>query len=83
MNRKLTLNIEEDLIQFAHTFAKRSGQSVSRIVENYLGALKNTKENEEELSPRTKELYGVFEKEPVPNKKDLRKRFHEKDTDRS
>ena len=83
MNKKLTLNIEEDLIEFAHTYAKRSNQSVSRIVGNYLSALKNTDENQEGLNVRTKELYGIFEKEPVPNKKDLRKRFHEKGIDRS
>lgn len=83
MNKKLTLNIEENLIQFAHTFAKRSNQSISSIVENYLSALKNTKENQEELGSRTRELYGIFEKEPVPNKKDLRKRFHEKNLNRS
>lgn len=83
MNKKLTLNIEEDLIRFAHNYAKRSNQSISRIIENYLSALKTTKENHEELSSRTKELYGLFEKEPVPNKKELRKQFHEKHIDGS
>ncbi len=83
MNKKLTLNIEEDLIRFAHNYAKRSKQSASSIVATYLGALKNVKENQEELNPRTKELYGIFAKNPLPEKKELRKQFHEKDTDRS
>jgi len=83
MNKKLTLNIEEDLIQFAHTYAKRSNQSVSSIIETYLSALKTTKENQEEFNFRTKELYGIFEKRPLPNKKELRKQFHEKNIDRS
>ncbi len=83
MNKKLTLNIEEDLIKFAHNYAKRSKQSISRMVETYLGALKNVKDNQEDLSSRTKELYGIFENVPLPEKKELRKQFHEKDTDRS
>ena len=80
MNKKLTLNIEEDLIKFAHDFARRSKQSVSSIVENYFGALKNTKENLEDLNSRTKELYGVFANDPLPEKQELRKQFHEKDS---
>jgi ribosome recycling factor len=68
MNKKLTLNIEEDLIRFAHKYAKRSKQSVSNIVETYLGALKNTKENQEDFNFRTKELYVIFEKVPLPEK---------------
>jgi hypothetical protein len=53
------------------------------MVETYLGALKNVKDNQEDLSSRTKELYGIFENVPLPEKKELRKQFHEKDTDRS
>ena len=83
MNKKLTLNIEEELIQFAHNYAKRSKQSISSIVETYLGALKNTKENQEELNSRTKELYGIFENDQLPDKEELRKQFHEKNTRRS
>ncbi len=80
---RITLNIDEDLIQFAYAYAKRSNQSISSIVETYLSALKTTKENQEELNSRTKELYGIFEKSPLPNKKELRKQFHEKNIDRS
>ena len=83
MNKKLTLNIEEDLIKFAHNYAKRSKQSVSSIVETYLGALKNEKENQVDPSSRTKELYGIFENDPLLEKKKLRKQFHEKNTDRT
>ena len=82
MNKKLTLNIEEELIQFAHTYAKRSKQSISSIIETYLNALKNTKENQEELTSGTKELYGIFKNRSLPDKKELRKQFHEKNTGR-
>lgn len=71
------------MIRFAHNYAKRSNQSVSIIVETYLGALKNVKESQEDLNSRTKELYGIFEKVPLPEKEKLRKQFHEKNTDRS
>ncbi len=83
MNKKLTLNIEEDLIKFAHNYAKRSKQSVSSIVEAYLSALKNAKQNQVNLNSRTKELYGILENDPLPEKNKLRKQFHEKNTDRS
>jgi len=83
MNKNLTLNIQEDLIISANNYAKRSKQSVSSIVETYLGALKNAKENQKDLNSRTKELYGIFENDPLPEKKELRKQFHENNTDRS
>lgn len=83
MNKKLTLNIEEDLIKFAHNYAKRSKQSVSSIVETYLDALKKAKGNYEDLNSRTKVLYGIFENAPLPEQRELRKQFHEKNTDRS
>ena len=78
MKKKLTLNIEEELIRFAHNYAKRLKQSVSSIVESYFSALKNANESQKDLNNRTKELYGIFENNPLPEKKELRKQIHEK-----
>jgi hypothetical protein len=81
MPRKLTLNIDDALILFAHNYSKQNGISVSRLVEQYLSQLKNihTPQNQK-LNTKTLDLYGIFEEAPIPDKKILRERFHEKDS---
>jgi len=81
MKKKLTLSINDDLIEFAHKFSKETHQSISHIVEEYLIELKKNKEQnfeEQKLQKRTEKLYGTFENNPIPDKKDLRRTFHEK-----
>ncbi len=46
MNTKLTLIIEQSLIQSAKKYAKRKGRSLSDIIENYLKVI--TKENDKQ-----------------------------------
>jgi hypothetical protein len=61
MNTKLTLTIEEDVINNAKKYAKGKGRSLSNLIENYLRAI--TKENvseEIELTPIVKSLKGSF-----------------------
>ncbi|RKX78595.1 MAG: hypothetical protein DRP87_05935 [Spirochaetes bacterium] len=77
MNKKLTLNIEDNLIKFAHYYSKRTNQSISSIIEKYLSRLKEETETDK-ISTEAKELYGILEKEPLPDKKEMRKEFHEK-----
>ena len=77
MSKKLTLNIDDDIIQFAHNYAKNTNQSISTIVEKYFERLKEKKQKES-LSPETEELYGILEKEPLPDKKEMRKALYEK-----
>ena len=81
MKKKLTLSINDDLIEFAHDFSKETHQSISHIVEEYLIELKRNQEqnfNEQKLQKRIGKLYGAFEKNPIPDKQDLRRAFHEK-----
>jgi len=81
MKKKLTLSINDDLIDFAHDFSKETNQSISHIVEEYLAELKKQQEKgtkEQKLNKRIEKLYGAFENEPIPDKKDLRRAFHEK-----
>lgn len=77
MNKKLTLNIEDQLIKFAHSYSKKTNQSISAIIERYLSRLKDETEPTK-ISDDAKELYGIFEKEPLPNKKEMRKKLYEK-----
>jgi hypothetical protein len=61
MDTKLTLTIEETVIAKAKKYAKKSERSLSDIIENYLIALTQEKE-EENLDATTivKSLKGTF-----------------------
>ena len=81
MKKKLTLSINDDLIEFAHNFSNETHQSISHIVEEYLIELKKNREQnleEQKLQKRIEKLYGAFENNSIPDKKDLRSAFHEK-----
>jgi hypothetical protein len=80
MQKKLTLSINEDLVEFAHAFSNETNQSISHIVEEYLNELKEqeTNPNKNNFKPKIQKLYGLFENQPIPDKKDLRRTFHEK-----
>lgn len=79
MAKKLTLNIDDKLITFAHLYSKQNGLSISKLFEHYLFRLKTT-EQIQELNQKTISLYGLFQDSSIPDKKVLRKVFHEKDT---
>lgn len=80
MNTKLTLTIEETIIEKAKKYATSKGRSLSDIIENYLKVI--TKEesiDKTELTPLVKSLKGSF-KAPknLDYKKELTKRLSEK-----
>lgn len=83
MQKKLTLTIEESLIQFAHGYAKQSQQSISKLVENFIQSLKNKAQDSELVSPKAQGLYGIFDEKPLPDKKTLRKYFYDQNHRRS
>ena len=61
MNTKLTLTIEQELIQKAKDYAKQKNRSLSDIIENYLKILtKEEKKESSKLSPIVKSLKGSF-----------------------
>jgi hypothetical protein len=61
MNTKLTLTIEERIIQKAKKYAKENGHSLSGIIENYLKVLTREEEKgNEEITPLVKSLKGSF-----------------------
>ncbi len=61
MQTKLTLRLEEELIQRAKSFAKRTGKSVSQIVAHYFASLEGTPpENDVELTPVVRSLKGAL-----------------------
>jgi hypothetical protein len=79
MSEDVTLSIDSEIAAFANDFSRRTNQSLSRIIENYLIELKD--KNANELPEDLQELYGIFEGKDVPDKKELRRMFHEKYND--
>lgn len=80
MNTKLTLTIEQAIIERAKKYAKGKGRSLSGIIENYLKVI--TKEENRvdiEITPLTKSLRGSFKApKDFDYKKELSKGLSEK-----
>ncbi|MCE2772332.1 MAG: DUF6364 family protein [Bacteroidetes bacterium] len=60
MTTKLTITLEAEIIARAKRYAKKSGRSVSDIVESYLAVLTEEEEETEKLSPKLKRLKGAI-----------------------
>jgi hypothetical protein len=58
MTTKLTLNIDDRVIDEAKQYAKNNGKSLSEIVESYLKSLTSKDKNDNVLSPRILKLMG-------------------------
>ena len=76
MNQKLTLSLDAEIVKFAHFYSKKSGRPVSQIVENYFYELK-TRINNPDIPREVAELRGILKGAKLPNKKELRRIFHE------
>jgi len=79
MSETLTLNMDSEVVKFASNFSRKINKPISRIVEDYFIELK--KKNSDNLPQDIQELHGIFEGIDAPDKKELRKMFHEKHSD--
>lgn len=71
MNTKLTLTIEQSVIEKAKKYAKEKERSLSDLIENYLKALtKDETQSDIELTPIIKSLKGSFN---APKNSDYKK----------
>ena len=80
MNTKLTLTVEQQIIEKAKKYAKRKGRSLSDIVENYLKVITKEKDDSDiEITPIVKSLRGSF-KSPsdIDYKRELSKKLSDK-----
>ena len=59
MTTKLTLTVEEEVIKKAKTYAKKTGRSLSELIENYLETLTKEVDDIQDLSPKLKRLVGA------------------------
>ncbi|HTG66899.1 MAG TPA: DUF6364 family protein [Flavobacterium sp.] len=60
MNTKLTLSLEKEVIEQAKSYAKKTGRSLSEIVESYFKNLTEKTEKEDEIDPKIKKLIGII-----------------------
>lgn len=60
MDTKLTLKLNEDIIEKAKEYAKAKKTSVSDLVENYLQKLTDNKGSHKSITPLVKSLSGII-----------------------
>ncbi|MFD2161884.1 DUF6364 family protein [Paradesertivirga mongoliensis] len=60
MTTKLTLTIEDRVIDSAKKYARQQGKSLSDIIENYLKSITSQEERTAKLSPRVSKMMGVI-----------------------
>lgn len=60
MDTKLTLKLEETIIEKAKEYAKNHKTSLSKLIENYLLNITGEKGNDEMITPLVKSLSGII-----------------------
>ena len=70
MDTKLTLKLEQEIIEKAKEYAKSRKTSLSKLIENYLQKITSQNEGNEKITPLVKSLSGII---------DLPKDFDHKD----
>ncbi len=60
MTTKLTLTIEDKVINTAKMYAKKRGKSLSHLVENYLKSISVVDKDEIAISPKVLKLLGII-----------------------
>ena len=61
MDTKLTLKLDQDIIEKAKEYAKAKKTSLSDLIENYLQKLTNDKKGGKTITPLVKSLSGVID----------------------
>ena len=70
MDSKLTLKLDQSIIERAKAYAKEKNISLSKMIENYLQALTKKQTREIEISPLVESLTGVIKLQDDDYKKD-------------
>ncbi|WP_417361297.1 DUF6364 family protein [Galbibacter sp.] len=60
MDKKLTLSLNENIIETAKLYAKSNNTSLSKLIESYLGTLTEREKKKNEITPLVKSLSGVI-----------------------
>lgn len=70
MNTKLTLNIDNKIIEEAKSYAKNNRVSLSKLIENYLSSITKKKSGKSSVSPLVESLTGVISAKNIDFKKE-------------
>ena len=60
MTSKLTLSIDKELVPKAKAYARKTGRSLSDLVESYLRSIVSVSQGSTEFSPIVRSLKGSF-----------------------
>ena len=71
MDAKLTLKLDDDIIESAKIYAKENNISLSKLIENYLQTVTIKQPDKVEISPLVESLTGVISL----NEEDYRKDY--------
>lgn len=71
MNTKLTLKLDNAILEQAKSYAKGKNTSLSKLIESYLGLLVDPKDTQE-VTPLVKSLSGVVN---LPKNSDYKKEY--------
>ena len=74
MDTKLTLKLEQSVIEKAKDYAKRQKTSLSRLIENYLLDITDEEATQEKITPLVRSLSGIID---LPNDYDHKKDYAE------
>ena len=77
MNTKLTLSVEKSIIDRAKMYAKKTGKSLSEIIQNYLEKLTLDEEVDNNLSSKLNKIVGSVELPKDFNEKEELKKYME------
>lgn len=69
MDKKLTLSLNEKVIERAKTYARDHQVSLSKLIESYLSSLIDNKSEDIKITPLVESLSGVVE---IPHDFDYR-----------
>lgn len=74
MDTKLTLKLDQSVIEKAKEYAKSQRTSLSRIIENYLLTITSEKDSKDNITPLVKSLSGIID---LSNEQDYKKGYTE------
>jgi len=60
MDKKLTLSLDQAIINRAKVYAKSNNTSLSKLIESYLNSLTNKARESKNITPLVKSLSGVI-----------------------
>ena len=72
MDTKLTLKLDNNVIERAKNYAKRKNTSLSQLIESYLNFLTSSKTETDAVTPLVKSLSGIID---LPKNFDYKKSY--------